>query len=219
MTASERAAVLVYDGFAEIDAIGPYDVFATAARQGVSVEATLVAAEPCEDVEAIGGLTVDPDGVLDPADPPDCLLVPGGRWSARANAGAWAEAQRGVIPDMVAACHDAGSLVAGVGAGVLLLAEGGLGDDPEAHGASTQSGGSGASHRGTLADGGDGWGAPGAPALDARLADDGRVRTVEGTRSGIDLALSLLEHAWGPEPANEVASMIEYDPDGDAAVG
>lgn len=200
MTAPERAGVLVYDGVAELSAVGPYDVFATASRQGVAVEAALLTAESRGEIEAIGGLALEPDGTVDPADPPACLIVPSGRWSARAADGAWAEAQRGTLPEAIAGCHDRGTLVAGVGAGVCLMAEAGLGDDP------------------TTADGvAPDPESPGVPALEARIAQDGRVASVEGTDSAIDLALRLLEGAWGPEPAADVAAMIEYD--GDAAVG
>jgi transcriptional regulator GlxA family with amidase domain len=204
MTARERAAVIVYDGVAELSAVGPYDVFATAGRHGVPVEASLVTAEPREEIEAIGGLALEPDGTLDPADPPECLFVPSGRWSARASAGAWAEAQRGTVPDAIAGCQDRGSLVAGVGAGSCLMAAAGLGDDPRATDGGV-----------TTVDAAS----PGAPGVDARIADGGRVATVAGARSGIDLAFGLLERAWGPGPARDVAAMLEYEPDGGSAVG
>lgn len=204
MTASERAAVLVYDGVAELDAVGPYDVFATAGRQDVPVEASLVSAEPVDGVEAIGGLELEPDGVLDPADPPACLVVPGGRWSARAADGAWAEAQRGTLPNAIRGCEDNGTLVAGVGAGVCLLAEAGLGEYP-----ATLASDGGRQHGG----------APGAPSPDARLAYEGDVESAAGVRSGVHLGLWLLEHAWGPDPAEAVSAMIEFDPEGDAAAG
>jgi len=218
MTARQRAGVLVYDGVGELSAIGPYDVFATAGRRGAPVEAAIVTAAPTDGVEAIGGLGLEPDGTLDPSDPPACLLVPSGRWSARAAEGAWAEAQRGTVPDAVAACHATGGLVAGVGAGVCLLAEAGLGEDPtEVDGGRSVTDGSPSTtdaEEVTTA-----WPSPGAPAFDARVADDGRVATVSGARSGIELALWLLEHAWGPERARDVAAMIEYDPGSDAAAG
>lgn len=216
MTDRERAAVLVYDGVAELDAVGPYDVFATANRREVPIDAAIVTADPREEIEAIGGLTIEPDDTLDPADPPECLVVPGGRWSARAAEGAWAEAQRGTVPDAIAACHATGSLVAGVGAGVCLLAEAGLGDAPAAaDGGQATSASQTASAGETTLDPS----APGAPALEARIAQAGRAETVHGVRTGIELALWLLEHAWGPDPARDVASMIEYDPDRDAAAG
>jgi putative intracellular protease/amidase len=204
MTDRERVAVLVYDGVAELSAVGPYDVFATAGRRGVPVDATIVTVDPREQVEAIGGLTLEPDGTLDSSEPPACLVVPGGRWSARAAAGAWAEAQRGRIPDAVAACHERGSLVAGVAAGVRLLAEGGVGDVP----AESDDGTANSTN-----------GAPGAPTSAARIAEGDRVANLDAANTGVGLALWLLEHAWGPDPARDVASMIEYDPDEGAAVG
>lgn len=202
MPTRERAGILVYDGVAELSAVGPYDVFATASRRGVPVDASLVTAEPSEEIEAIGGLALEPDGTLDPAAPPDCLVVPGGRWSARATDGAWAEAQRSRLPDLIAACADRGALVAGVGAGVALLGAAGLGADPAP-------GGEPASKPT----------APGGPSVDARIAHEGRVATVDGEQSGIGLALDILEAGWGPDPAADVAAMIEYDGGADAAHG
>ena len=63
-------------------------------------------------------------GALAPA--PDLLVVPGGGWVSRAPKGAWREAERGVLPAEIAERHEAGSVVAGVCTGVMLLAASGM---------------------------------------------------------------------------------------------
>ena len=95
--------ILLYDGFDEVDAVGPYEVFQYAAESGADVDVSLVTLTDRKQVAASHGLRVVPDGVLPAADEdgrPDILLVPGGGWEAREPVdSAWAEAQNGEIPD------------------------------------------------------------------------------------------------------------------------
>lgn len=83
-------AIVLYDGFDELDAVGPYEVL----RNG-GLTARLVTLEPAERVTGSHGLAVVPQGLL--TDPADLVLVPGGGWNDRAGAGAYAEAQRGAL--------------------------------------------------------------------------------------------------------------------------
>ena len=69
------AEIVVFDGFDELDAIGPYEVLENAAQAGASLETRLVTLEETDFVTASHGLRVEPQGTLGE---PDLLIVPGG---------------------------------------------------------------------------------------------------------------------------------------------
>src|SRR4051812_49578610 len=83
--------ILIYDGFDELDAIGPYEIL-----HGAGFATELVTLEPTERLTASHGTQLVPHGTL--AERPDLLLVPGGGWRDRKPVGTWAEYERGVIP-------------------------------------------------------------------------------------------------------------------------
>jgi len=195
-----KIRILLYDGFDELDAIGPYEVFDYAAEYGADIHPEYVTLEPRERVTASHGTRVEPDGTLpepDAADAPDLLVVPGGGWNARDEAaGAWAEARKGDVPEAVAAYDAAGRDLAGVCTGGMLLAEGGVLDGRPA-----------VTHASALEDLRE----TGAEVVDARVVDDGDVLTAGGVTSGLDLALHVVERAAGSELADRIATTIEYD--------
>src|SRR4029453_4017739 len=102
-----RIAVVVFDGFDELDAIGPLEVLRNAATMGgADLEVDLVAlggaaevtrSHPLRARPAPPPARVRPGGPLDPQRP-DLLVTPGGGWNARAPQGARAEAERGDLP-------------------------------------------------------------------------------------------------------------------------
>ncbi|QAU11696.1 DJ-1/PfpI family protein [Halorubrum sp. BOL3-1] len=208
--------ILLYDGFDELDAIGPYEVFDYALGYAVEDDAgtgtgdnagderagrvRYVTLDERETVTASHGTRVGVDGVLpDPGadDAPDLLVVPGGGWSARDEAAsAWAEAQKGDVPRALAAHHAAGTRIASVCTGSMLLAEAGVTDGRRAvtH----------ASALGELRE-------SDAEVIDARVVDDGDLLSAGGVTSGIDLALYLVEHEFGAATADRVATVIEYE--------
>lgn len=196
MTGDAQVGVLVYDGFSAADGIGAYDVFATAARRGAPVDGALVAVGDDGEVTADDGMTVEPDRIVDPADPPDVLIVPGGGWNKRAADGAWAEAQRPPTVAAIRRCHENGALVASICTGSMLLAEAGLTNGRRA-----------VTHPATMGELAE----TGAETVDARIVDDGDVVTAAGDDAGIDLALWVLEREWGPANSESVADMIEYE--------
>lgn len=192
-------AILLYDGFDELDAIGPFEVFQNAGAAGADCTATLRTVDHSETVTASHGLRVEPDGVLDDVDP-DAVVVPGGGWNDRGEAGAWAEAERGAIPDAVAASHERGATVAGVCTGGMLLARAGV-----------TAGRPAVTHAGAL----DDLRETEATVVDARVVDDGDVLTAGGVTSGLDLAVHLVAREFGPEIAEQVTTEMEYDPRGE----
>ncbi|MFC6836838.1 DJ-1/PfpI family protein [Halomarina ordinaria] len=185
--------IVVYEGFDELDAIGPYEVLANAAGLGADIAVSLVTLEPCDVVEASHGLRVEPDGVLGS---PDVLVVPGGGWNDRSAAGAWSEAERGEIPEAVARLHDGGATIASVCTGGMLLAHAGVLDGRPA-----------VTHAGALSDLRE---FP-VEVREERVVDDGDVLTAGGVTSGLDLAFHLVERLASVEVATRVASEMEYD--------
>jgi transcriptional regulator GlxA family with amidase domain len=187
----DHVQILLYDGFDELDAIAPYEILS-----GAGLRTELATLEPAERVVAAHGLGVVPQAVL--AERPDLLLVPGGGWVARrADAGTWAEFERGVVPAAIARRHAAGSIVASVCTGAMLLAKAGILDGRPAtthHAAFGDLRGAGADVR-----------------EDARVVDDGDVLTCGGVTSGIDLALHIVRRERGEEVADAAARLLEHD--------
>lgn len=180
--------ILVYDGFDELDAIGPFEVLSP-------LRPKLVTFEPTETVTASHGLKLTPHGTLSEA--PGLLVVPGGGWFAREERfGAYAEYLRGAIPEAIGERHGRGTVVAGVCTGAMLLAKAGILDGRPA-----------VTHHSALdhlrADGAD-------VRPDARWIDDGEVLTAGGVTSGIDLALHLLERLHGVEVARVAERRLEH---------
>jgi transcriptional regulator GlxA family with amidase domain len=190
-----RVAVVVYPGFEELDAVGPYDVLRTAAVAGGDVETLLVTRDHAGRVTGSNGLTVEPQGTLDDG-PFDVVIVPGGGWNARAAAGAYAEAQRGELPAALRRLHETGATLASVCTGGMLVSAAGL-----------SRGRPSTTHYLALDELRD----AGAEVIEARVVDDGDLLSCGGVTAGIDLALWLVERSCGKELADAVARTIEHE--------
>jgi transcriptional regulator GlxA family with amidase domain len=195
-----RVAVVVFEGFDELDAIGPLEVLRTAATMGdVDLQVDLVALDGAAEVTGSHGLRVRTDGPLDP-DGADVVVVPGGGWNDRAPRGARAEAERGDLPTALAAAHRSGAVVATVCTGAMLATAAGLTQGRPA-----------VTHHGAI----DDLRTAGAEVIEARVVDDGDLVTAGGVTSGIDMALWLVERHFGTELADAVAAEIEHPRSGD----
>lgn len=193
--------VLIYDGFDELDAIGPYEVFDYASRfADESIEVSYFTVEPRDRITASHGTVLEPDGVLpEPgsADAVDLLVVPGGGWSDReSEASAWVEAQRGVVPEAAAGYHESDAIVASVCTGGMLLSIAGITDGRRA-----------VTHHSAIEE----LEATDATVVRKRVVDDGDLVTAGGVTSGIDLALHIVEREFGSEVANQIATVMEYE--------
>lgn len=189
-----RAEFLIYAGVDELDVVGPYETLSVAGRHGADIEVALVRPESMNAVTASHGVLLTPDALLSAA--PELLVVPGGGWGARAKVGAWGEYQRGRLPMAVAERHAAGSTVAGVCTGALLLAATGM-----------LKGRPAVTHASALEDLADAE----AIVVDARVVDDGDVLTCGGVTSGIDLALWFVEREFGRDLAEAVSRTMEHE--------
>ena len=190
-----RVAVVVFEGFDELDAIGPLEVLRNAAAMGADgLSVDLVALDGAAEATGSHGLRVRTDGRLDP-DRTDLLVIPGGGWNDRGAHGAWAEAERGDLPAAIAATARGGAVVATVCTGAMLAATAGLTRGRPA-----------ITHHGAVED----LRASGARVVEARVVDDGDLVTAGGVTSGIDMALWLVERHFGAELAEAVAAEIEH---------
>jgi transcriptional regulator GlxA family with amidase domain len=187
-----QTEILIFDGVDELDAFGPYEVLAQA-----GFEVALVTHPAADRVATARGAIVVPNRQL--SDRAELLVVPGGGWTNRAPKGAWAEVQRGVLPQVIAQRHAAGARIASVCTGAFLVAAGGLLEGRPA-----------VTHRNAL----DELEAMGSRVIrDARVVDDGDIITAGGITSGLDLALWIVEQEKGREAAADVAAELEYRPD------
>jgi transcriptional regulator GlxA family with amidase domain len=189
-----KIAIVLYEGFDDLDAVGPYEVLRNAEEAGMPIEVTLVTRKPAERVTSSHGLQVVPQGVLDGSH--DLVVVPGGAWFARREVGAWGEIQRGELPRALAAEHERGAQLAAVCTGTMLLSAAGLTRDRPA-----------TTHHVAL----DALREEGAIVVEERVVDDGDLVTSGGVTSGIDMALWLVERHFGAEPADDIARQIEHD--------
>ncbi len=182
--------IVMFDGLDELDVVAPFEILSSAGYQ-----VGLVTLEPCQSVTGRHGMALTPGGVL--GSRPDLLIVPGGGWATKASDSAWGEVRRGVIPAAIAERHAAGSRIAGVCTGGMLIAASGI-----------LRGRPAVTHRSALDDL-RGYGVEVHP--EARVVDDGDVLTSGGVTSGIDLALRLIEVDRGRAAALNEAARIEHE--------
>lgn len=116
--------MVVFDGVDEMDVMGPFEVWGSAARQGL-LEVALVALDGPAELKGMNGLEFRATAGLGSTDP-DAVFVPGGGWLSRAEKGAWAEVQRGDLPARLAELAPSLSWIASVCTGAMLLAAAGL---------------------------------------------------------------------------------------------
>jgi transcriptional regulator GlxA family with amidase domain len=186
--------IVVYDGFDELDVIGPLEVLRNAAAAGAELHARLVTRTAQDWVTGCSRVQVAAHTVFEPREA-EIVVVPGGGWTARALRGAWGEVGRGDWLPLLVEARSTVRVLAGVCTGTMLLAHAGLvgGRRASTHSAA----------RADLA-------ASGAVVLTDRVVDDGDLVTSGGVTSGIDLALWLVEREISFAAAEGVAERIEY---------
>ncbi len=187
--------IVIFNGFDELDAIGPHEIWHMAKDLKPDVEIQLVTADGSKEITASNGLRVQVEGQL-AATRPDILVVPGGGWMGRSPAGAWAEAQRGALPAKIAQLHREGVIMASVCTGAMLLSAAGLLKNRPA-----------TTNRGAL----DELAAAGAQVVRARVVDDDDIITAGGITSGLDLSLWMVERFLSPKIAHTLEERLEYE--------
>jgi transcriptional regulator GlxA family with amidase domain len=189
--------ILLFDGFDDLDALGPNELLRHAGRAGAPFEVALTTLDGAERVVTALGTTLIPDRPI--GEQPDLVLVPGGGLLDGSPTGVLAEIERGAIPAALTRLHGEGATVASVCTGALLLAEAGL-----------LAGRPATTNRLAL----DRLRETGAEVIDERVVDDGDVLTAQGVTAGMDLALWLVERQMGEAFASALAQGVEYERSG-----
>jgi transcriptional regulator GlxA family with amidase domain len=192
-TIRTQIAIVVFNGFDELDAIAPFEVLSRLAREVPDVDVTLVASGAPTEVVSAHGLRLQVADDL-PAHA-HYLVIPGGGWNDRAHDGVRAEVERGTLPATAARFHEVGSILASVCTGAMVLAGAGLLKGREA-----------TTHHSAI----DDLRSAGAEVVDARVVDGEDILTAGGVTAGMDLALWLVERTWGREVAQTIADDMEY---------
>jgi transcriptional regulator GlxA family with amidase domain len=187
-----QIGILVFPDAEELDFVGPWEVFAMAARIVGDLGVSLIA-EQAEPVRCAKGMRVLPDHRFADAPALDLVLVPGGQGTRR-------EVENRVLCDWLAKAASSCAWVTSVCTGSLLLhaAGPGRGRRMTTHWAFVDE----LRRR-----------APDAEILAGpRYVRDGNLVTAAGVSAGIDMALWLVGQIWSPETARKTQRAIQYDP-------
>jgi putative intracellular protease/amidase len=182
-----QIAILLYDGFTALDAVGPYE--ALAGLPGAKVVFTAERAGPV--AADTGMLSLIAAASLDEVPHPDVVLVPG---SSRSTAAQMASAP---VRDWLRCADEHTSWTTSVCTGSLILAAAGL-----------LAGRRATSHWLAL----DRLAGYGATPERQRVVIDGKYVTAAGVSAGIDMALTLAGGIAGWPVAEAIQLMMEYDP-------
>ncbi|MGW2395818.1 DJ-1/PfpI family protein [Kitasatospora sp. NPDC001664] len=181
-----KIAILLYDRFTTLDAVGPYEVLGR--MPGVEVVFTATAAGPVRGDQ--GSLALVADAALAEVTAADLLLVPGGP-------GTEAVLTDPQVLDWVREVDAGSSWTTSVCSGSLILAAAGLltGRRATTHWAGHE----------VLA-------RFGAVPAEERVVFDGKYATAAGVSAGIDLGLHLTGLIAGDAVAQAIQLITEYDP-------
>ena len=180
-------ALLLYDGLAPLDAVGPYEVM----RNVPGWQVRTVAKEGGEVRDEQGSLGLTADCSLTEVTAPDLVLVPGG-------AGNRPLLGDEELLDWLRTVDRSTKWTTSVCTGSLLLGAAGLLEGRRA-----------TTNWVVL----DALREFGADPVGGRFVEDGKFVTAAGVTAGIDMALHLVARELGPEVAQAVQLGIEYDPD------
>jgi len=179
-------AIVLYDRFTALDAVGPYE---TLGRLPDS-ETVFVAERTGPVRNDNGNLALIADRTLNEVPNPDVLIVPGGP-------GQTAQMDNKALLDWIRTADGTSAWTTSVCTGSLLLAAAGLLEGRRA-----------TSHWLAL----DELRRLGAEPTGERVVTDGKYVTAAGVSSGIDMGLALLGRISGDVVAQAVQLGIEYDP-------
>ncbi|QJB55480.1 DJ-1/PfpI family protein [Pseudodesulfovibrio sp. zrk46] len=192
MTKGLTYGIFIYEQVAELDFVGPMQVFQASNHLLNSGQVVTIAADT-RPIRGVGGLQVIPDYSLDDAPPLDVLLLPG---TAEVDEYAlgndkaieWVREQYDKVDYMTAVCTGGlilqkAGLLKGRKATTHWMLMDSLTNDPEVTELPEQ-----------------------------RYVRDGKVVTSQGVSAGIDMALWLVGEIHTPDHARMVRKILQYDP-------
>jgi putative intracellular protease/amidase len=179
-------AIVLYDKFTALDAIGPYEVLSRMPGAKVTFVAAAAGAVRTDN----DMLTVQADRALAEVGEPDIVLVPGGPGEVAQRAGS-------TTLDWLRAVHETTTWTTSVCTGSLILAAAGLLDGRRA-----------TTHWLAF----DELERLGAVPVRERVVFDGKLVSAAGVSAGIDMALTLAARVAGETVAQAIQLGIEYDP-------
>jgi putative intracellular protease/amidase len=181
-----KTAILLYEGFTALDAIGPYEVLCNI--PGMTIDFVGKDLEPKKIDQGVTAFSVTETIFTVPQ--PDILIVPGG-------AGTFIAAQDPDIVQWVQTVHRSSQWTTSVCFGSLILGAAGIlqGLTATTHWAAR-----------TALEG------YGATYVAERFVQQGKIITAAGVSAGIDMAFHLAQEIAGQEIAQAIQLLIEYDP-------
>jgi putative intracellular protease/amidase len=179
-------AILLFNRFTALDAVGPYDVLSH--LPGADV--VFVAERPGPVVNEVGTLRLVADAALEDVPRPDVIVVPGGP-------GQNAHMHDGPVQQWLRTADAHSTWTASVCSGSLLLAAAGLlaGRRATTHWLRH-----------------DDLAPLGAIPIAERVVFDGKYVTAAGVSAGLDMAFALAGHIAGDATAQAIQLAHEYDP-------
>ena len=181
-----QIAILLFDRFTCLDAIGPYQVLSGLP----GAEVSFVAEHPGPVRDETGSLVVSAQAGLADVPRPDIVVVPGGP-------GQNDQMRDGPVHEWLRTADQATTWTTSVCTGSLVLAAAGL-----------LAGRRATTHWLAM----DELGRLGATPVTDRVVFDGKYVTAAGVSSGIDMGLTLAGRIAGDQVAQAIQLMIEYDP-------
>jgi putative intracellular protease/amidase len=179
-------AILIYERFTALDAVGPYEVLSRLPDARV----TFVAEHATPKRTDTGQLALLADATLDQLAHPEILVVPGGP-------GQVALMEEGPVHAWLRAADATSTWTASVCTGSLILAAAGL-----LAGKRATSNWQALEQLGSL----------GAEVVPERVVFDGKHATSAGVTAGLDMALTLAAKIAGEQVAQAIQLGLEYDP-------
>ncbi|MGN5631469.1 DJ-1/PfpI family protein [Streptomyces sp. AC154] len=181
-----QIAIVLFDRFTALDAVGPYEILSRAP----GAETVFVAERTGPVRNDSGSLSLVADRTLDDVPSPDLVIVPGGP-------GQSTQMENETLLGWLRAADAASTWTTSVCTGSLLLAAAGLlkGRRATSHWLALD----------TLKD-------YGVEPAGERVVTDGKYVTAAGVSSGIDMGLTLLGRIAGDRYAQSVQLLTEYDP-------
>jgi len=181
-----QIAVLLFDRFTALDAVGPYEVLSRLPEANT----VFVAERPGPVTNDMGTLTLVAAASFEEITLPDVVVVPGGPGQVEQSAG-------GPLVDWLRTVDPTTTWTTSVCTGALILGAAGLleGRRATTHWLAT-----------------DRLPTYGAIHSADRVVTDGKYVTAAGVSAGIDMALTLAAEIAGVEIAKGLQLLIEYDP-------